>query len=334
MNDMDYCLSRITSQKQQLIQGINAAETALGHITLINAAKLYAQKSDLEKLPFTDSFRQEIIRNNKSFIECSSCNDSGIITIPGIFRIIDIIKEQTDIITNSIELSFSLLDYSKRTDIQSIQKQLTNIFLVIRNPDCITDNSALEYLQDSDSDNTTTLPGCIRKLHHNLLEMNRKLSPKTEFGAYCYILEPSDRYLVRSFMQGIGEVKNNDIMNDFPVTLAIRDKDILIIGYFSHKYTGNLFRIEMRGLSITVTISGLYTQLLTSVTGIFAPLNLVWRYHFSAGKKSNEMNVMSPPVKGSYHARSLDDAMQFFSEVGYHINRYAQDFSQCGKITG
>ena len=102
MIESDFCLSRVTDRKQKIVRGIVASNQAIQVIRVINLALHHARNqldSSLDEL----LHRENIPFTYRSTITNSSVSPTGRITIPGLFRLLEIISDQVQIISLSVD---------------------------------------------------------------------------------------------------------------------------------------------------------------------------------------------------------------------------------------
>ncbi|PWR73906.1 hypothetical protein [Methanospirillum lacunae] len=330
MRDSDYCLSRVTNRKQRIIQGIDASNRAIQVIRVISLAIRNAKNQPVlnlddlmqnEHIPFT--YRSTIIGSHKS--------PTGKITIPGLFRLLEIISDQVRIITHSVDSDL----YESMPGLHEKISRLYSFQVTLKNLDFIFDEERIVCFLGDDYSDADSLLGQINSCKSSFETMRDWFTPCLEYGALCYRLDLVDRFIVRSFMQGVNKVKSGEMYTEYPFALVIRDLDNLIIGYFLDDSPEKMFRIEIQGLSITLSLYSPASPNLMPSAGFLTPFSLLWRMHPSESSSGFDSSAQSSPLlTGSFHARSSDEVMQFLSDIGYQISRYFPDLSLCERIAG
>ena len=250
MVDLDYCLSQITNKKQKIIRGIAAADQALKVAQALCLAYHHAITPDSEEVVP----QAQILSYYRSIIEGSSVSDSGRIAIPGLFRLLDIITVQIKImlLSTGIEYSFLIPDISEK------KIQLISLMDSLKRLDFTFDTPELQMFMRDEEEETDTLISTLYTYQKCLNSLIDWYSPRIEYGAYCYHLKLVDRFMIRSFMQGARQEPATEGSSGYPVTLVIRDTNDLIIGYFLDELEEKMFKIEIKGLNITVSLYGTY----------------------------------------------------------------------------
>jgi len=330
MIESDYCLSRVTDRKHKIVRGILASNQAIQAIRVISLALCHA-RNQMDS-PLDELLERESIPFRYRFtIIGSTVSPTGRITIPGLFRLLEIISDQVQIISQSVDqnLCESMPGlYEKISKLDSLQ-------ITLRNLDFIFDEEGIyRFIGDDDRD-TSSLFGQINTCKSCLETMRDWYTPYLDYGALCYRLDSVDRFIVRSFMQGVSKVKAGESYAEYPFALVIRDLDSLIIGYFLDDSPDNMFRIEIQGLTVTLSLYGPAPPALIPSPGFLTPFPLLWILHREVQSSEYEHSVeRSPSLTGSFHARSSDEVMQFLSDIGYQISRYFPELSMCERIAG
>lgn len=326
----DYCLSQVTNRKQRIIQGIEASNRAIQVIRVISLALQNAQNRPV--LLLDDLMQREHIPlSYRSTIIGSHVSPVGKITIPGLFRLLEIISDQVQIIMHCVDSDL----YESMPGLHEKISGLSSLQITLKNLDFIFDEERMGELFGDDGSDQKTLLHQISCCKSCLETMREWFSPCLEYGALCYRLDSVDRFIVRSFMQGVNKVKSGETYTEYPFALVIRDLDNLIIGYFLDDSPEKMFRIEIQGLTITLSMFNPASTGLMSSSGFYTPFPLLWRVH--QNEPSSEVNLLapsSPLLTGSFHARSSDEVMQFLSDIGYQISRYFPNLSLCERIAG
>lgn len=333
MIDCDLCLEKITLKKRGIMQGYDATHDVCLYIRVIDRAIEHARHVSYDLEGESEDFGHNLPTRYQFMIQGSSCDSDGFIAIPGIFRLLDKISEDMSVIAQSLIEGVPYLFPERTYDALEIRNKILYYNAIIRDPDCITHHPDLPFFRTQNADDPDTLYNVIIQAQCTLKEMIHRLSPKEEYGAFCYNLESSDRFMIRAFMQGVHRMIGIDTP-DSPVILGIRDRDRLIIGLFMDDLFDRYALIEVRGLYITIHFYERYPQGLQSFAGHLAPLQILWRKNssdilFDEGTPDNR-----PVESGTFHARSLTDALQFLSDAGYYMSRYTPDTFSCGKIAG
>jgi|GEM_PF-1441681 len=335
MVEIDPYLEKITWKKQNITRGLESANRAELLIRIIDLSIARAHNSAVTSIDEDLLFQKKIPENYRPHIEYSSLDPAGRITVPGIFRLLDGIYEEILIIAGSIIEGIHLLPDFRPDDGIDLINHLISMSKAIRDPDYINEHPDLSLLRNNENHEKDSLLGLI-KISTCILEKIREcFSPRMEYGAFCYLLDPVDKYLVRAFMQGIYDngAEDNDI--EYPLILSIRERNKLIIGLFLGDLSREYYLIEIVGMEITIQAYGLYSHLLPSVSGLPPPLCVIWRRNYPiSGRSGEEIGVPSLLESGTFIARSYDDAMLFLSDTGYHLMRNEPGFYSCGKISG
>ena len=334
MIDCDLCLEKITYKKKAILKGFEATDDVSLFIRVLDRAIEHAQYglycADRESV-----YSHHAVPDQYRFmIEGSSVDYSGIITIPGVFRLFDRISEDLRVIAESLLMGMSVLFPERSFEAMEVRNRILHFNEILRDPDCITNQPGLPFLRIHGTDNTDTLYGIIHLARCTLKEMIHHLTPHEEYGAYCYNLESSDRFMIRAFMQGVNRMRGSDFF-DYPITLGIKDRDTLIIGLFMDEYHERYSLIKIKGLSLTIQLFERYPNPMNSFSCHMAPLQILWRRSYPVYESFDDTMADTLPVEsGSFHARSLTDAMQFLSDAGYYISRYSPEYHSRGKIAG
>ncbi|WP_319580433.1 hypothetical protein [uncultured Methanospirillum sp.] len=330
MVEADYCLSRVTDRKHKIVRGITASNQAIQVIRVISLALRHARhqlESPLDEL----LQRENIPFTYRSTITGSTVNPAGRITIPGLFRLLEIISDRVQIISQSVDLDLC----ESMPGLNEKISKLDSLQITLRNLDFIFDEKGIWRFMGDDDRDTSSLLGQINACKSCLETMRDWFNPCLEYGALCYRLDSVDRFIVRSFMQGVSKVKAGESYTEYPFALVIRDLDSLIIGYFLDDSPDNMFRIEIQGLIVTLSLYGPASPALIPSPGFLTPFPLLWILHGEAQLSEYENFVeRSPSLTGSFHARSSDEVMQFLSDIGYQISRYFPELSMCERIAG
>lgn len=331
MADLDYCLSLITPKKQHIIHGIAAIEICLIIVRVMQKAYSHAiQKS--ECLISDEELQLEGIPvQYKPIMNGSSISPSGSITIPGLFRLLDQISEQIPVISRPVHDE----TFPGTEEMKENLSRLIILNSTVRNPDYLAPGLAPDVLFGKEDRKTETLRGVLESIKRGLIQMMEGFTPDTAYGAFCYHLNPEDRYYIRSFMQGIAVTKRDDLDDRTSVILAVRECNRLIIGYIFDEFAEKALKIEIFVQNITVSLFGTHLQYADSPFGLLSPVYCSRRDPAVASSKvSDGCEQAYPLVTGSFQARSSDEVMQFLSDTGYHISRYLLDSFICRKITG
>ena len=173
---------------------------------------------------------------------------------------------------------------------------LSSLQVSLKNLDFIFDEERMvDFLGDNDSDQNTLLRriSCCKSC---LETMRDWFTPCLEYGALCYRLDCVDRFIVRSFMQGVNKVKSGELYTEYPFALVIRDLNNLIIGYFLDDSPEKMFRIEIQGLTITLSMFGPASPGLMPSAGFHTPFPLLWRVHQSEMSSGFYSSAQSSPI--------------------------------------
>ncbi len=330
MVESDYCLSRVTDRKHKIIRGITASSQAIQVIRIISLALRHA-RNQLET-PLDELLQSENIPfTYRSTITGSIVSPAGRIAIPGLFRLLEILSDQVQIISQSVDQDLC----ESMPGLHEKISRLYSLQVTLRNLDFIFDEEGISRFIGDDGCDGNSLLGQISACKSCLETMRDWFTPCIEYGALCYRLDSVDRFIVRSFMQGVNKVKAGESYAEYPFALVIRDLDNLIIGYFLDDSPDNMFRIEIQGLTITLSLYSPASPALMPSSGFLTPFPLLWRMHADARLSEYDTSVEKPPLlTGSFHARSTDEVMQFLSDIGYQISRYFPELSMCERIAG
>jgi hypothetical protein len=335
MVEIDPYLEKITWKKQNIIRGLESANRAGMLIRVIDLSVTRAHSNAVTWKDENLLQQKKIPEYYRSHIEYSSIDPAGRITIPGIFKLLDSISDEIRIIAGSIIEGIHLLPNFRSDDGIDLINHLISMSKAIRDPDYINEHPDLSLLCNNGTHEKGSLMGLIEITTRILEDMSECFSPRMEYGAFCYLLDPVDKYLIRAFMQGIYDNRAEDNNIEYPLILSIRDRNRLIIGLFIGDLSREYYLIEIVGMEITIYVYGFYSHLLPSVTGLLAPLSVIWRKNYSiSGRSREEIGVPLLFESGSFIARSYDDAMLFLSDTGYHLIRNKSGFYSCGKISG
>jgi len=325
MTDTDRYLEKITQKKLTLEQGLLAIEKVKKIIRVIDLSYTYAQNSpDISTL---DAAMQErgISASYRSQILCSSRDKDGLITIPGIFSLIYKISDEIRIIAHEISCVTPLLasDEDRRPDL--IRERLFSIARTIRDPDYVFHNPDLSLLRESGDNEGDGLMGSLVISQTIFEEAIQSLIVQKEYGAFCYNISNDDRFMVRSFMQGVRSFSSDESDSDL-LTLFYREGKRLFIGLFQNSLVDQYFVIEIEGMMVKISIFGLYPHLLSSVSSLSGQLQIVWRKHELLNNQEKGLDCVVPPLTGTFYARSSVEMMQYLSVIGYHLKNFRPDF--------
>lgn len=334
MIDSDLCLEKITSKKKIFMQGFEATNDVSQFIRVLDRAIEHAQHGPCSPDSESAHNHNTLPDQYRFMIEGSSVDDAGIIMIPGVFRLFDRISDDLLVIAESLLEGMTVLFPERSYEALEVRNRILHFNEMLRDPDCISNQPGLSFLRIYGVDNPDTLFGTIHIARCTLKEMIHQLTPREEYGAFCYNLESSDRFMIRAFLQGVNRMRGVDSF-DSPITLGMKDRDTLIIGLFMDEFQDRYFLIKIRGLSLTIQLFERYPKAMNSFSCHMAPLQILWRRNYPVTESFDDMREDNLPVEsGSFHARSLTDAIQFLSDAGYYLSRYNPEHYFCGKIAG
>jgi hypothetical protein len=329
MMDSDYCLSLVSDRKQKIIRGIGASSKATLMILVINIAIRYARHELVYSLD-EELQRQNISSSYRTTITGSVVYESGIISIPDMLILLEITSDQIDIMMQSVDQDY----FESMPSLIAILSRLQSFQATLNNCNFVFDASGISLFMGADNPDVDSLFKQICSYKLCLETIQDWYTPIIDYGAICYGLKSVDRFIVRSFMQGVSKVKEGEIDTDYPFTLVVRDCDNLIIGYFLKNSPEQMFKIEIQGLIVHLNLYGQSSPCLLNCTGFFTPFSLLWRIQDNIIPQNSSLHEVLPTLIGSFHARSSDEVMQFLSNIGYQINRHFPDLSVCERIAG
>lgn len=325
MTDNKHPSGEITPKRLRIARGIEAADKALMIIQVINQAYRHTRGSTSE--PAEPLYTGVIPPYFVSVIEGSSFSNEGRISIPGLYQLLDIINDQIMLMIQAGDKQIA----SEVPDLIEKVSQLLTLNATLRDPDFITDNPDITHVIGDETRSGQTLAGLITGIRGTLVSIQETLTPSFAYGASCYHLEPADRFLIRSFMQGVNRVRADTQPDTYPRVIASRDHARLTIAYYdASSYPA--FTIEIQNLTIMMTYTAPRMTVSRPGYGLIPGIDMVWKHELPVSDTSGCQK--STQLSGSFQARSPDEVLQMLSSIGYHISRTVPADAPGQKIAG
>lgn len=333
MINVDSYLEKITPKKKAIIQGILASDNARVLLHVIGMSVLHVQ-SEKKSYLYAENEEFLIPSRYKSVITCSSQGPEGIVTIPGFFKLIDEISDAILVTCEGLKEGISLHVPSHYQDGWQVTVQLASFYKRIRDPDFILEYPDLSTLWTTNHKEEQSLIDLLSVARTILIGMYDFMEPEKNYGAYCYLTDTMDRYLIRAFMQGILRFNTDSDDPEYPLIVVFRDNNKLFIGLFIREYSKEYFIIEINQLTIHIRVLSRFPCIYNFATRLHGLPGVLIQKKFSGDKVFQNSGNAFLIESGIFHSRSNDEMMQFLADTGYHLLNYDSEFSPCGKIAG